>query len=190
MGLRLRHVGMIAAILVAATVTALAARGAIFGAAAVPPAAAPAPRFTEIAWKMGVDQWGPGRAYACDAAACGTEVRLYARTKSGFCNCYQGVADDYEIDRIGDVDLHGEDFAPTVEGRVTTLGELAGRERDFVAWHHNAPRQHVLSIVVAEDCKAVVATLVSREPITGEAEAAARTALTAESFRRWAQSRD
>lgn len=182
-------VALIAGVIAFVIATGINAQGALFGVSRLPFMTSAAPRFSEIAWKMPVDQWGAGRAYACAAAECGTEIRLYARTKAGFCNCYQGVADDYEIDRIGDVDIHGQDFAPRADGFVTRLGNLAGRQRSFEAWSHNAPRQHVLSIVVAEDCKAVVATLVSREPISAAAERAARETLTGGSFRRWAESR-
>mgnify|MGYP003334077767 CR=1 FL=1 len=181
----------IAGVLALAIASGMTASGALFDRAHVSPQTPSAkPEFSEIAWKMGVDQWGPGRAYVCDAEHCGAEVRLYARTKSGFCNCYKGVADDTEIDRIGDVDIHGEDFSPLADGRVTALGELAGRQRNFLAWRHNAPKQHVLAIVVAEDCKAVVATLVARDAISEATEQAARAALTGESFRRWAAARD
>ena len=143
-------------------------------------------RFVETRWDMPVDPWGNGRAYVCDASACGTEVKLYARTKAGFCNCYLGVANDDEIDLIGDVDIHGEDFRPVAEGQVTSIGELQGRYRPFEATSHNAPPQNVMSIVVSEDCKAIVATLVSKKPITQAAESAARAVLTDKPFRQWA----
>jgi len=43
-----------------------------------------------------VDQWGIGRAFACEATACGVEVNVYVRPKIGFCKCATGVDDDDE----------------------------------------------------------------------------------------------
>ena len=34
-------------------------------------------------------------------------MTLYVRAKIGFCNCTTGVADDAELERIGDLDLLG-----------------------------------------------------------------------------------
>jgi hypothetical protein len=124
--------------------------------------AAARPAFAETQWPFLLDPWGPGRAYHC-AAACAGEVDLFVRAKSGFCNCYNGVADDDEIDRIGDVDLHSRDFLPLAPGHVTQVGDRAGRWRAFRVATAGGPRQ-VLSIVVASRCNALVATVVS----TGE----------------------
>ena len=33
-------------------------------------------------WPFPIDQWGTGRAFACKAADCGTEVKLYLRANS------------------------------------------------------------------------------------------------------------
>ena len=76
------------------------------------------PTWTEIAWPFLFDAWGPGRAFRCPAAECGADLRVYARTKAGFCNCYRGVEDDDEIDRIGDVDLHGDRYVALAPGRA------------------------------------------------------------------------
>ena len=118
------------------------------------------PAFAEMRWPFLLDQWGPGRAYRCPAAACAGEVGLFVRGKNGFCNCYNGVADDDEIDRIGDVDMHSLDFVPLAPGRVTRIGDRAGRRRAFRVTTAGAGRQ-VLSIVVASKCNALVATVVS-----------------------------
>lgn len=141
------------------------------------------PVFVEAAWDLPVDAWGPGRAFACTGEGC-EGARLYTRTKSGFCNCYYGVADDTEIDRIGDVDLYGDDFAGDAPGSVTSLAGLAGRARLFAATSTLRTR-HVLSIVVASDCKAVVATIVSDAPITPSAEASARAMLQTRPLQTW-----
>jgi hypothetical protein len=139
------------------------------------------PGWVEAAWTLPLDNWGLGRVWRADGAG----VTLFARTKTGFCNCFNGVADDTEIDRIGDVDLHGDDFTPVAPGHVTIVGDLVGRERAFTATSRWSSR-HVVSIVAASDCKAVVATLVSDQPIPPTIEASAVALLTGESFRQWA----
>jgi hypothetical protein len=35
------------------------------------------PAWAEVSWPFPIDQWGTGRAFACQAADCGTEVKLY-----------------------------------------------------------------------------------------------------------------
>ena len=37
--------------------------------------------WVEFKWPFAIDQWGTGRAFACTAADCGAEVRLYIRAK-------------------------------------------------------------------------------------------------------------
>ena len=52
--------------------------------------------WTEVSWPFPLDQWGTGRAFACKAADCGADLKLYLRAKLGACNCAAGVADDDE----------------------------------------------------------------------------------------------
>jgi len=130
------------------------------GAATVPGDAALRPLFTEAAWPYLLDPWGPGRAYRCDADRCGQDIRLTVRPKSGFCNCYNGVAVDDEIDRIGDVDLYSPNFVPLAPGVPAKVGPMDGRMRVF-----RVGSGRVLAIVVASSCNALVATVASdREP--------------------------
>jgi hypothetical protein len=139
----------------------------------------------ETAWNLPLDNWGQGRVWQASGPN-GDELHLFARTKTGFCNCFNGIADDTEIDRIGDVDLHGDNFTPSAPGQATSLGELNGRKRLFAASQRFSGTRHVLSIVAATDCKAVVATLVSDQAISPAIEASAVAVLTGETFRRWA----
>ena len=136
----------------------------------------------EIGWRLPLDNWGQGRVWR----AADQDITLFVRAKTGFCNCFDGIADDTEIDRIGDVDLHGEGFAPAAPGQVVTLGFRPGRKRLFRASTRYDGTLHVLSLVAATDCKAVVATLVSRETISPAAEAAAIAHLTSEPVLHWA----
>ena len=151
------------------------------------PATAQMPVWRDAVWTPPIDNWGTGLAYVCDNAGCPGGVTLLARTKVGFCNCFSGVADDDEIDRIGDVDLHGDTFKPVEPGQPAAVGPLAGRKRAFQASGRWFGTSHVLSIVVATDCKAVVATLVSSAPITPSIEIAALALLGDKPFQKWAE---
>lgn len=144
------------------------------------------PIWREARWTPPIDNWGTGMAFVCDNAGCPGVVTMYARTKVGFCNCYTGVADDDEIDRIGDVDLHGETYTPDAPGKMTAIGDLKGRKRAFRIDKRFFGITHVLSIVVATDCKAVVATLVSSAPITEAEETTAIAVLQDKPFQQWA----
>ena len=177
----MKRVAVIAAAVACLAGSALAAHFGLRGAA--PDAA---PLWQEAQWTPPIDNWGTGKAYTCDNAACPGGVKMYARTKVGFCNCYTGVANDDEIDRIGDVDLHGETYTPGAPGVVTSIGDLQGRKRSFRIDNRWTGTTHVLSIVVATDCKAIVATLVSSAPITAAEEHAAVAVLTEKPFQQWA----
>ncbi len=137
--------------------------------------------WSEAAWQLPLDNWGQGRAWHGPG-----DLRLFARTKSGFCNCFNGIANDEEIDRIGDVDLHAADFSPSAPGVSAAVGDLPGRKRLFRTKARWANSGYVLSIVAANDCKAVVATIVSNDVISADAEASAVKLLTSETFRQWA----
>src|SRR5262245_38802944 len=85
----------------------------------------------EITWPFPRDGWPAGRAFHCDADACGAEVELYVRPKIGFCNCDTGVADDDEVDRVADLDLMSQRFVPLAAGNVIRVAGLAGRSRGY-----------------------------------------------------------
>jgi hypothetical protein len=144
------------------------------------------PVWHEAQWTPPIDNWGTGMAFVCDNTGCPGGVKMYARTKVGFCNCYSGVANDDEIDRIGDVDLHGETYSPEAPGVVTAVGDLKGRKRVFRIDNRFVGTTHVLSIVVATDCKAVVATLVANHPISEAEETTAVAVLQDKPFQQWA----
>jgi hypothetical protein len=141
------------------------------------------PAFAETAWPFLLDPWGPGRAFRCPAAACGERVDVFVRPKSGFCNCYSGVADDDEIDRIGDVDLHSPDFVPLAPGRITKVADMNGRRRAF-RLAGGAPRQ-VEAIVVASNCNALVATVASGRELEPAVERAVFDLLEGEPVQRF-----
>ena len=90
------------------------------------------PVWSEVKWPFLLDQWGAGQAFRCAAEQCGGEVHVYLRAKIGFCRCATGVSDDDEIDRVGDVELIGDDYKPLASGRPITAGVLVGRARLFL----------------------------------------------------------
>src|SRR5271154_7589610 len=85
----------------------------------------------EIAWPFPRDGWPAGRAFHCAVASCGDDIELYVRPKIGFCNCDSGVADDDEVDRVADLDLISERFAPVAPGKAIRVAEMPGRLRNY-----------------------------------------------------------
>jgi hypothetical protein len=77
-----------------------------------------------------VDQWGKGKAFRCKAANCGAEVNIYVRAKLGSCDCTTGVADDEDLDRMGDLALVGE-VSPLGAGRPVSIAWMKGRSRAY-----------------------------------------------------------
>ena len=59
------------------------------------------------------------------------KVELYVRPKIGFCNCDTGVADDDEVDRVADLDLISQRFAPLAPGKVIRIADMPGRLRSY-----------------------------------------------------------
>ena len=87
--------------------------------------------WTEVKWPFPLDQWGTGRAFRCSATDCGVEVSVYLRPKIGFCNCAEGVADDAELDRVGDLELFSDKFRGLADGQPITVGWMSGRSRPY-----------------------------------------------------------
>jgi hypothetical protein len=140
---------------------ATVALGALSGAAAYQHAA---PRqdertgaWQEIAWPFPRDGWPAGKAFRCGAAACGGEVEFYLRPKMGFCNCDRGVADDDEVDRVADLDLLSERFAPIAPGDVVRIADMAGRIRTYDLNMANGLRHTAIGVAVSRRCDLLVA---------------------------------
>ena len=91
----------------------------------------PASTFVEVKWPFPRDQWGDGRAFRCAAADCGVEVSLYLRPKIGFCNCDTGVADEAELDRVGDLELFSPKFVGLTHGDDIQVGWMRGLSRIY-----------------------------------------------------------
>ena len=116
--------------------------------------------WTEVTWPFPIDQWGTGRAFACKAADCGAELKLYLRAKLGACNCTTGVADDDDLDRMSDFDLVGGEVSPFGAGSPISIGWMKGRSRAYALTAHNRPGRSALSLAFNDRCDMIVATVV------------------------------
>jgi hypothetical protein len=112
-------------------------------------------RWQEIAWNFPRDGWPVGRAFRCDS--CGEGIELYVRPKVGFCNCDTGVADDDEVDRVADLDLISETFAPTEAGKVVGIADMKGRSRSYDLKMSDGSQHIAVGIALSHHCDLLVA---------------------------------
>ncbi len=126
-------------------------------------------QWQEIAWPFPRDGWPAGRAFRCATAAC-ADIELYVRPKIGFCNCERGVADDDEVDRVADVDLISQVFAPIAQGEVVRFAGMAGRSRSYDLRMSDGSLHAAVGIAVSRRCDLLVAAARGR----GEAPAMQR----------------
>jgi hypothetical protein len=143
-------------------IAAVVAIGALSGAAAVQhaqfaPVVAGGAHWREIAWPFPRDGWPAGRAFRCDAEACGEAVELYVRPKIGFCNCDTGVADDDEVDRVADLDLMSQRFAPLEAGKVVRIAEMTGRSRAYDLKMTDGSQHAAVGFALSRRCDLLVA---------------------------------
>ena len=127
----------------------------------------------EIAWPFPRDGWPAGRAFRCATELCGDEIEVYVRPKAGFCNCDSGVRDDEEVDRVADLDLMSERFAPRAPGGVIRIAEMPGRLRTYDLKMSDGSRRAAIGIAVSRRCDLLVAVAQGR----GEAAEVQRVAL-------------
>jgi hypothetical protein len=137
------------------------------------------------AWPFATDAWPEGRAYHCDAAKCGATLDLYIRPKIGFCDCYRGVADDDEIDRVGDLALLNPNYSPSQPGVPVQLAGLDGRARLFILPASARVGPYAVGIALSRRCDAIVATLVSEQLISPAAKARAFELIDSAEIRNW-----
>jgi hypothetical protein len=175
---------------------ALALAAAVGGAAAVVVATWPQPQaaatpgrpvWSEAAWPFPIDPWGTGRAFRCAAADCGAEVTLYVRAKIGFCNCTTGVADDDELDRIGDVYLLSRQSAALGPGRAIEVHWMRGRSRVYALGGRGTSVKSALSIAFNDRCDVIVATAAVDGAEPAAREVAVLAFLNGDLVLRWAE---
>lgn len=179
---------LVAACVLAAVLTAGA--GAWY---AVPRGAAPSTKvvegeasWREVPWPFPLDPWPAGRAFRCAGAACAPSMRLAVRPKLGFCNCTTGVADDDEIDRVSDLPVLGERYAPAGPGWPVVFGPFAGRARRYVFTDAGHRRRYALAVAASRRCDVVVALVDGEGPIGAAGEAAALRFLADAPLLAWA----
>jgi hypothetical protein len=148
-------------------VAGIVALGALSGGAAYERAGSGSGEWREIAWPFPRDGWPAGKAFR------GGEVELYVRPKIGFCNCDTGVADDDEVDRVADLDLMSEHFAPLQPGRVVRIADMPGRLRPYNLAMPDGSRRSAVGIAVSHRCDLMVAVAQGR----GDATTVQRAAL-------------
>lgn len=105
----------------------------------------------EIAWPFPRDGWPAGKAFRSG------DIEVYVRPKIGFCNCDTGVADDDEVDRVADLDLISDHFAPLQPGRPVRVAEMAGRIRPYELAMSDGSRRTAIGIAVSHRCDLMVA---------------------------------
>jgi hypothetical protein len=111
-----------------------------------------------IDWPFPRDGWPPGRAWR---QRDGTEV--YVRPKLGFCgNCDTGVVTDEEVDRVTDIDLLDEKFAPLREGSRVRITDLFGRARLYRLKMKDGKPRLAEGIAVSYKCDLVVAIVLGK----------------------------
>src|SRR5437588_2008280 len=143
--------------IIGGAVLAIAALSTAAGVHYAAPREAHGSHWQEIAWPFPRDGWPAGRAFRCDGASCGGEVELYVRPKIGFCNCDKGVADDDEVDRVIDLDLISERFAPLEPGKPVRIADMSGRLRSYDLDMSAGARHAAVGITVSRRCDLLVA---------------------------------
>ena len=144
------------------------------------------PEWREVQWSAPFDPWPKGREFLCSGGSCGSELRLTIRPKIGFCNCATGVADDDELDRVGDLDLIGADFSGSEEGHTIAIGTLQGRIRAYRV-RHGARASAALGLAAAANCNVVVATISGDATLVETTRREALTFLQRPEIVLWAQ---
>ena len=144
--------------------------------------------WTEVAWPFAPDEWGKGKAFRCNASNCGTEIiYLYIRAKLGFCNCETGIADDADLDRMGDLHLVGGQTSALGAGRPITVGHMLGRSRAYTLTARNPLGRTAITAAFNDRCDMIVATVVLPHDRPDAIEREAIEFLNGKTVMRWAE---
>jgi hypothetical protein len=141
------------------------------------------PVWTETDWPFAADPWGKGKAFRCKADDCGSEVQLYIRAKLGFCNCATGIADDGDLEQMGDLALIGK-VTPIGAGREIIVGPMRGRSR---AYRVEGNRSAALSLAFNQRCDMVAATALVAPGAPASLEPAVLAFLNSDRMLKWAE---
>jgi hypothetical protein len=168
--------------ILAAGVLAVSVLTTVAGVRVAVPRAEGEARWREIAWPYPRDGWPAGRAFRC--VSCGGNFELYVRAKIGFCNCDTGVADDDEVDRVADLDLISEKFAPLAPGKVVRVDDMSGRARAYGLTMAGGAHHTAIGFALSHRCNLLVA-VTQGEGEAGALERAALEFLAADEMHRW-----
>ena len=141
------------------------------------------PKWTEVRWPFPVDPWGKGKAFQCKAVDCGSEVRVYVRAKLGFCNCATGVADDGDLEQMGDLALIGN-ATPIGAGKEIIVGPMRGRSRTYRVERNS---KTALSLAFNQRCDMVAATALVGPGEPASLEPAVLAFLNSDRILKWAE---
>jgi len=166
-----------------AILAAVLVLGALPGRAAVETGQ---PAWREIAWPFPRDGWPAGRAFRCNNGGC-NGVEVYIRPKLGFCNCDRGVADDDEVDRVSDLDLINERFAPLRPGEPIRVANMSGRVRAYELSMPGDARRAAVGIALSQRCDLFVA-VAHGVAASRDLQRFAATLVETNEIRRWVQS--
>jgi hypothetical protein len=145
------------------------------------------PTFVEVKWPFPRDMWGDGRAFRCAPSDCGVEVNLYLRPKIGFCNCDTGVADEAELDRVGDLELYSPKFVGVMPGNKIEVGWMRGLSRIYqvdIPYDQSRP---VLAMAFNNNCDVMVVTVAAPLAHLPRAEQDVLAFLNGEPILTWAK---
>jgi hypothetical protein len=145
------------------------------------------PVWNEVKWPFPLDQWGVGKAFRCAAADCGAEINVYLRAKIGFCNCATGVADDEELDRVGDLEIFSDKWVGLSTGREIKVGWMSGRSRPYRVEMRYTAAVFAQAIGFNDKCDVAVATVVAHHDRLAAAERLALDFLNTDRVLRWAE---
>jgi hypothetical protein len=179
---RLAAIAVVAVSLVSALAVTLAWTGLPQRAGAT----APSPAWTEVAWPFPTDQFGKGKAFVCKAADCGAEVKIYLRAKLGFCDCTTGVADDEDLDRMGDLSLVGG-VSPLGGGRPVGVAWMKGRSRAYALDARGRPGMTAISVVFNDRCDMIAAMAVLGHDRPADTEPSVIEFLSSKTVLGWAE---
>ncbi|MCK1581075.1 hypothetical protein IVB03_16165, partial [Bradyrhizobium sp. 168] len=103
--------------------------------------------------------------------------------KLGFCNCATGIADDGDLEQMGDLALIGK-ATPTAAGREILVGPMRGRSR---AYRVEGNAKAALSLAFNQRCDMVTATALLAPGATASLEPAVLAFLNSDRMLKWAE---
>ncbi len=113
-------------------------------------------------------------------------MTLYLRAKIGLCNCTTGIADDYDLDRMGDTFLLGE-VSPSGPGHPVSIAWMKGRSRAYKITSRGLSGKTILSVVYNERCDMIAATAVFGHDRPKTIEPSVMDFLSSSTAMRWAE---